>query len=576
MKVVYQNDSKDGKNKKFFASRKVNSIDVRNRAYSVLDGLVSVGEALSNSKTGHFGKSAYVFLGNTIPTWYKEIVREGADLKENPIDPSRWINEVKLLRNEVSDTYAFGVASEIISRIASFLTQMHRVWVGPYGVRAVVFDKPRKRMLTSIFHSIDVSKVSPKVFNIDLDAMPGTQREKFVELLSATDHMALKNHELPLDLRRALIRAKKLGCTVILSCNSPASRAICEANMRKLSGKVCINANNGAFVAVPNEKGRLEIINDISLQADFVDKVVSFVKKEEGKENYFDTVIKSKITDNDGVIQDVEANLEWYVVIEDNSGIEYAVSLEDEANFENLAKIYANNDCKSLVFRPHITNYSQLANIKGAPLWQSEIDDIAYQAAYAGSAAFIASKMDRGGELEASLQPRSDGSFSVLNHEFSCQKGVDTILSNLDLGEDVFSLVSTTEAISEPITIEAGETLFESAKRKKQKSLKQLAFDTQIWNSLNIFNKLPVDKFIQEETTQNGKRKLVDNTKVVLCGNCGVAKKKLGLSIFKNFFKDSGAKVQASVENKVGEAFHSPNIVNGGVNFVANSLTRSK
>ena len=570
MRVLYQTD--DVKNKRFSALR--GNFDYRNQAYGTLNGLVSVGEFFSASWVGNLARKTHHFLGTTIPKYHEEINRDGDALKANPISAERWLNEVKLLRDQVKDTYSFGVTLEIISRITSFLTQMKKVWVGPYGVRAVVFDKPRKRVLDSVLHGIDLNEVKPKVFHVDLDAMPGTQRDKLLELMSAKDHQALKQHEIPLDLRRALNRATKSGSAIILSCNSEAARAICEANMKKLSANVWIVANNGNFVAGPTENGRLKVLRDDVLDKGFVDTALNIVKSDDSDEEgkFFDTTINVELTTNDGKNVEAEAKLTWDVCLVNNKGELSVVELD---KLENVS-LKEDGKWQSVTFKPRLTNIFDLMEKKGAPLWQNEIDDILAKVSCAGCASFIGSKVDKKVAFpEASLQPRSDGGFGVLKAGVSSMQTVDKIAQAL--GEDICSIVGTTEAICEPISLEYGEDLFLAYKQKKQKNSKQLANDMYLWGLLNQANKVPINLLTKEETLDGDKKRtLIDNKRLCLTGECGVAKKKLGSSLFNLLFNLSGSKVRTSVEKKTGDAYSMTNIASDGVKFVAQSLLKGK
>ncbi len=566
MRVVYQNNVKS---KKFFPSRKINR-NWRGQAYSALDGLVSVGEAFSASRYGRAVSRTKKFFDTTIPRFYDELTRDDDALKSNPISQERWINEVRKFRNEVKDTYSFGVMIEVISRIASFLTQMKKVWVGPYGIRAVVFDKPRKRVLDSIMHDVDLTQAKAKIFNIDLDAMPGTQRDKFIELMSATDHLALKEHELPLELRRALNRANKVGSTIILTSNSPSSRAICEANMKKLSSKVWINANNGAFLAGPTQDGRMQIVRDERLEKGLIEDALRIAKPEQG-EHLFNTEVNVCLTDNNGNSVDAVAKLKWDVSIVDHYGVEHVIALDEldgEIPFDDN-----NKECQSLIFKPRIDNMLELIAKKGALLWQSELDDIHFQSSYAGCTAFIFSKIDKHISLtDVSLQPRSDGGFSVLKGGLYSMNSVDEI-SNL-LREDVCSIVGTTEALCEPVGLENSETVFMTYKRNKQKNSKQLVNDRYMWSLFQQANKIPAELLTKEN--QSDKLCVIDNKRLCLTGNCGVAKKKLGVSIFNLIFGSNGGKVKKSLEKKTGDSFAISNVVKDGVKFVTKSLTSEK
>jgi len=288
--------------------------------------------------------------------------------------------------------------------------------------------------------------------------------------------------------------------------------------------------------------------------------------------------IPFKLTKNNGQIQQIQAKITWEASLVDKSGVEHILPLT--ASKEEYEKfIQEQKDCKSFSFHPILKNIKDLVACKGAPLWESELDDLKYDLSAYGVAilsAVMASQGENKDLIDAHLQLNSNGSVSVLPPEVSSISGCKSILSYYNkTEEDLFSLIGSQEALSTPINLVAEGEVFNHHRQHKNKSLRQLALDMERWEAIHHVNMAALNLITKETSTENNKRQIIDNKRVLLCGKCGVVKKKVGRSVWKKIFADNGTKMRKPLEKWAGESFKSRNnVVKDGINFVGKSLTR--
>jgi len=415
-------------------------------------------------------------------TWQQKL-RDGAKLMLSDvfgIEFNPWDNKNNIA---FGDSYLLALFLNILIPLAKLHRQITTVLFGKtyfsrddkgkvmrdkteYSVANQISNYMEKRKVGNLYE-LNKKKVKDTVFNIDLDAFSATQQGAIMRILSGEDKVLKENNgALPKDVLDMLdVITNQPNCGVILTCNSPQSIGICAANAKKLHlGRLAINANNGAFLAVAGADGMLHVVNDDRIDKSVMSSIADFFEPgiagpasgvptgALGGDNtklFVDTPVKVTLTDQTGAPKDVDIKFNWEMVIVDDKGKKHVVPVvgpkadpDDIAEATSKLTKLDKDKCQSITFRPTKESLDLNANpdilkvIGNRALSTEECEEIIWRAAQAGATAFLTTCVAEKNQLDTrrfgsttdlmedmQISLRSDGGFDLVTNNPRTGKG---------------------------------------------------------------------------------------------------------------------------------------------------------
>ncbi len=639
----------------------------------ILDGMITWGEMFGpdyefkNNPRGSTVRSDYIgrparWLNRKIgpetmlQAWADSTWDGDINNPNKPKNLGTWSQEVRKFREQVYgfkldekgnvvnyDSYGAAVVYTIIKGIMDFFKDIYELWRGGeatvdgkktniVGIKDRINNKIDRRRDAHL-HGLDKSRITQKtVFNIDLDAFSGSQQGRIMRAL--TGEADLKEvAALPPEIRQMLDRLAHDGndkCAVILTCNSPRARAICEANLAKLhTGQYAINANNGAFVAAVGADGALHQLQDIRIDNDAMTDLANYFIPGTaphlglaGKSNVdllYHTPVNLKVKDVNGVDVPVTARIDWEMVVVDKKGKEHVIPIEplsipdphnprrmitnpNAANITSQLTSLDKDDCMSITFRPtkesikkNVNNIVQNAKDKKAMTTQEQADLI-YNMTQAGSSAFWLTFCAENSLLHhcRNLQiiPSSSGGFHLIpkgvgTYNCSSHNGAKFAATQMgfDPDNDMFNFLCTHESMSEPVSLTDKDMILEL--RRIQRLLKMKGTKrANVWdetlkeiNSEQLMHKVTQTYkdwlyriyTVKSKTTPVRKinKEVLDPSRLILIGDSSLTRRKLSLSIAGRA-AGKWKKVLANSNSRNAVRMRNVNSIPSGSNFLHN------
>ena len=397
--------------------------------------------------------------------------------------------------------YSWTALSLFIADVIEYSKKLYHLLFDEYGVKDMLWDKKKKSIrlnnfdrmveidrdgnVNTLFEGIEFNtlptrsltdrlllrkkptptpKYGPIAMNIDLDAFDVKEQNKIKKLFNDKKY----KKDIPEYLAAMMDRTLELNSVVILTSNAPEAKDICKANVGgRITGKLCINANNGQYIAVPNKDGTMHVLRDKRIDDELTHGILDIFKPKEispgvfGPSQFFASMcmgfnskVEAHVKDKNGTVNTVEVGYTWKIKVVDKNGEVHELPVlphdyntlppaKQKECLDGMAEKYnavSWKECQSIRFVPDLDKdisqldpqevadiYEKISNSGMAELLLS-IDDILCSGAGATLSPDFGTAF-----YKAGMQPNGKGGFSIVPPECSSIRGAVRIAAEMGL-----------------------------------------------------------------------------------------------------------------------------------------------